>query len=341
MNHATSNGMRVLILTTEYFPAVGGSELAIYNLTKRLPDVKFDIIKSGFGGKWLMPLTGFFRALSGKYDVIHAWQASYAGGAGWLLKLFFPHVPFIVTLQEGKNLEWQNFFIRFFRCVILRKADIITSISAYLQEFAKKMNPKARHVLLPNGVDVKLFSSDGKKKYDIVSSSRLVEKNGVDTLVRAMALLPDNIKLLLIGDGPLRNMLEGIAKSLGVMERVTFAGAVVYEKLPEYLASASVFVRPSRSEGLGIAFLDAMAARLPIVGTPVGGIPDFLKDRETGLFCKPDSPQSVADAVMEILEDATLRKKLVENARRLVEEKYNWDMLAKQYYEIISNYSRI
>lgn len=321
--------MRVLILTTAYKPHIGGSELAIENLTKRLPNVFFDIVTAGFGGKWLLPLTGFFKAFRRTYDVIHAWQASYAGGAGWLLKVFFPKIPFIVTLQEGKDLARQSFFVRLFRRVILRKADAITAISTYLLEYAKKINPKAKLYLLPNGVDPSMFyhtSSDY-----IFSSSRLVPKNGMDILIEAMKLLP-NQKLKIAGGGP---------QLLQKLPNVEFLGPVPYEELPPLMAHASVFVRPSRSEGQGIAFLDAMAARVPIVAPPVGGIPDFLKDGETGLFCKLEDPQSVADAVTRLLTDEPLRDKIIRQAHEMVQEKYNWDILAQQYYEIIRHHSRL
>jgi glycosyltransferase involved in cell wall biosynthesis len=117
--------------------------------------------------------------------------------------------------------------------------------------------------------------------------------------------------------------------------------AVAYDALPIYLAQSRVFVRPSRSEGLGIAFLDAMAAGIPVVAPPVGGITDFLKDRETGLFCNPEDPESVANAVKELLGNDSLRNSIVMHARQLVKERYDWDIVAQQYYEIISHYSRI
>lgn len=331
----------MLILTTQYLPKIGGSELAIANLTRRLPDVTFDIVTAGVGGKWLFPFAGFVKGCQKKYDIIHAWQASYAGGAGWLLKIFFPNIPFIVTLQEGKKLNTQSFLVRFLRRVILQKADVIIAISSYLLAFAKETNPHASHILLPNGVDAKMFSVlPVRDPRLIVTSSRLVSKNGIDTLIRAMPLIPD-CRLEIIGDGPLRDELERLVRELGIVDRVTFVGEIAYELLPQRLAHASVFVRPSRSEGLGIAFLDAMAAGVPIVGTPVGGIPDFLKERVTGMFCRPNDPQSVATAVQELMHDKALRDRVASNALRLVKESYDWEKLAQQYHEIISHYSRI
>ncbi|MBU1102183.1 glycosyltransferase family 4 protein, partial [Patescibacteria group bacterium] len=102
------------------------------------------------------------------------------------------------------------------------------------------------------------------------------------------------------------------------------------EDVPKYLAISDVFVRPSLSEGLGNSFLEAMAAGVPIIGTKVGGIPDFLRDGETGLFCEARNPQSIAEKITLLLSDEILRQRLIANARKLVEEKYNWDNIAQK-----------
>lgn len=336
--------MRVLILTTEYLPKIGGSEMAIKNLTERLPDVTFDIVSSGFGGKWLLPITGFFKGLRHHHDVINAFQASYAGGAGVLLKLARPRTPLIVTLQEGKDLSGQSFFVRVSRRIILRHADAITAISSYLLEYAKRANPKAKMYLLPNGVDVSKFKIENSKikiqQNSIVTVSRLVPKNGIDMLIQVMPSLPD-YRLKIAGTGSQESELRLLVETLKIQDRVEFLGNVSQDALPGLLGRSSVFVRPSRSEGLGIAFLEAMAAGVPIIATPVGGIPDFLRDHETGLFCEVENPESIARAVRELHEAPGLREKIITNARELIKKCYDWDILAKQYYEIISHHSRI
>ncbi|MBI3631934.1 MAG: glycosyltransferase family 4 protein, partial [Candidatus Vogelbacteria bacterium] len=97
------------------------------------------------------------------------------------------------------------------------------------------------------------------------------------------------------------------------------------------LSSADIFVRPSLSEGLGISFLEAMAVGLPIVATNVGGIPDFLKDGKTGLFCEVDNPKSVAEKVMRLMNEPDLYRAISHNGRKLVEEKYSWDTIAARF----------
>ena len=113
-----------------------------------------------------------------------------------------------------------------------------------------------------------------------------------------------------------------------------FLGQIEHNDLPQYLAMADVFCRPSLSEGLGNVFLEAMAAGVPIIGTPVGGIPDFLKDRETGLFCQVNNPQDLADKIKEILDNEELRRSLIKNGLSLVQEKYNWDNIVLKMEKI-------
>src|SRR3989344_6719554 len=98
-----------------------------------------------------------------------------------------------------------------------------------------------------------------------------------------MVLLPA-YELVIAGSGPQEQELKKLIRDLNIAGRVKFLGTVSQEELPALLATSGLFVRPSRSEGLGIAFLEAMAAEVPVIATPIGGIPDFLKDYVTGLF---------------------------------------------------------
>lgn len=396
----SNNSKRILILTTAYRPFIGGSEIAIEEITKRLPEIDFDIItprytrklpkevgrdnvtiyRVGWGrlnDKFFFPISGFLKArelikqnlvaeplskLSGsatKYAAIHAYQASHAAGAAWLLKLFNPRLKFVLTLQEGKDLKTQNRAVKFFRKLIIKKADVITAISNYLKDYARRFNKRAKIMIVPNGVDIDNFAKEysygelsmladwlGIKPGErvIVTVSRLVPKNGIDILIKAFKILncklkTVNCKLVLIGDGEQKEKLVLLAKELGIFDKVIFVGSVSHAELPKYLKIADVFVRPSRSEGLGSAFLEAMAAGTPIIGTKVGGIPDFLKDGETGVFCKIDDSEDLADRISLILNDKDLAEKLKKNAKELVAEKYNWDKIAVQFTELYGEFN--
>lgn len=368
---------RILIFTTAYRPMIGGSEIALEEIIRRLPDIFFDIVtpryKNEFkvfesGGhfniyrvgpgfevaKFVFPVLGFLKAVKlmrdKNYDVVHAYQASYGGGAGWLLKLFCPKLKFILTLQEGQDLAEQNILIKFFRGLIIKKAYIITAISNYLANYAKAMNPKAKVFLIPNGIDLdkfqvldhKLqtdFKFNSQKDNTIITVSRLVSKNGLGDLIKAFQILNTkynllNNKLIIIGDGPLRENYQSLISNYKLQDKVKLLGEVSPDEIPKYLAQADIFVRPSLSEGLGIAFLEAMAAGLPIIATPVGGIPDFLKDGETGLFCRVGDPEDIAEKISMVLSDDGMKNRLILNGRKLVEERYTWNKIASEFKKI-------
>lgn len=386
--------MRTLILTTAYKPLVGGSELAIENITSRLPEEEFDLVTYRFSSQWpayekigpvnvfrvdgsfkffngvapksFLPLAIFWKARQllkkRKYDLVHVFQASQAGGAGWLLKWFYPKLPLILTLQEGQDLKKQKFILKFFRSLIFKKADRATAISSYLKDYFLEYRPTIPVALIPNGVDFQKFSREfsygdiaqlaerlgikpGEKV--IVSASRFTFKNGLDQLIRAAAYLEEKktiggFRLLLLGEGEFpadKAHLESLAREGKISHRVTFAGTISHEQLPLYLKLSHVFVRPSRSEGLGTAFLEAMAAGLPVIGSARGGMTDFLTDLETGLVCDPESPEDIAQKIVLILADEKLRQKIIKNARELVEQKYNWDKIAPEYKKIYSIYA--
>lgn len=349
---------RILILSTAYLPLIGGSELAAHHIARRLEDVQFDVVtgpapgspavervgaamvyRVSGGPRIFLPLKLAWRAWrlmrSARYDALHAYQASYAGGAGWLLKaLAQTRVPLIITLQEGKDLRRQSLFIRVARRLMLRRADRVTAISIHLAEYARQLG--CRYVdIIPNGVDVAALSAEVRVHNPdptILTVSRLVPKNNIEGVLRAFARVRETIPhahLVIAGGGPLRGSLEALAATLGVRGAVTFMSAVPHDKLAALYAVADVFVRPSISEGLGNVFLEAMAARVPVVASPVGGIPDIVHHEQTGLFCDPHDPEDIARQLIRAMTDVAFREHVVEDAFRMVRERYDWISIAQ------------
>ncbi|KKU04811.1 MAG: Glycosyltransferase [Candidatus Giovannonibacteria bacterium GW2011_GWA2_45_21] len=326
----------------------------------------FRIGKGGLG-KLFFPFSAFFLALrlhkKNHYDATWAIMANYAGFAALFFKIFEPTAPFILTLQEGDPLaeiKRKVWFVSPLFKMIFRRADKVTAISDYLARWGKKMGAKNVEIV-PNGVNIEKFKNQkskikieelrkklGFERDDtvLITTGRLVKKNGVEDIIAALKFLPEKVKLLIVGIGELEESLKS-----KVQNRVQFVGFVQPEKLPEYLWASDIFVRPSLSEGLGNSFIEAMAAGLPIIGTPVGGIPDFLFPPEssrlnlesgkrfnlvpTGLFCEPNNPQSIAEKVKLLLSDNSLREKIIANAQKLVAEKYDWDLIAEKMRAIL------
>jgi glycosyltransferase involved in cell wall biosynthesis len=307
--------------------------------------------------KYAFLIFGTAKALSlhakNQYDSIWSLMATYNTFAAIFFKLIHPKVRFIFTLQDGDPISYIKkralplypFFKMFFT-----KADHIQAISKYLANWAVEMNAKCPITVVPNAVDYKLFSQDfseieldevkreiGKKPNDIflITTSRLVLKNAVSDIIKSLVYLPSNFKLLICGQGYEEERLRDLVKIENLQDRVVFKGYVGHKDMPRYLKACDIFVRPSLSEGLGNSFLEAMASDIPIIGTNVGGIPDFLIDRKTGLFCEVKNPKSIAKCVKILSEDIELRNQIIIEANTLVKDKYNWENISQQMSKIL------
>lgn len=318
-----------------------------------------------YGNKWKKILWSFMAVWQAfvlhrenRYDAVWCLMANFAAGSSFLFKIFYPRVPLFLTLQEGDEERYIKRRIGVFLPLwklFFRMVDRVQVISTYLADWARRNGAKCKIDVVPNGVSLGQYQISNIKYQNelrdklniqrsekvIVTTSRLVLKNGVDILIKAVGelkfLIPDSkFKILIVGDGPDRAKLEQLARSQQLAASVLFVGSVPYEDIPKYLAISDVFVRPSRSEGLGSSFLEAMAAGLPIIGTPVGGIPDFLKDKETGLFARVDDAKDLAQKIKLLIEDDALRNRLIKNGRNLVEEKYNWDIIAQKMSKFLN-----
>ncbi len=333
-----------------------------------------DLVKWPFKlNKYLFPVLACLTACrlhrKNHYDGVWAMMAAFAGFAAMFFKTCQPNVPYLLTLQEGDPFSEIKRKVRLVSLLFKRiflKADYIQVISNYLADWARKMGYTGELAVVPNGVDVKKFkvaclAEDGESRREslklkvkdiknklaftennkiIITASRLVKKNAIDDVINSLKYLPANVKFLILGDGPDRKMLENLAERLNLADRINFFGAYDNDDLPKYLAIADVFVRPSLSEGMGISFLEAMAAGLPVIATPVGGIVDFLKDGETGLFCQVKNPESIARKVEELLVNQELSDKITANAGQLVKENYDWGLISikmKNIFEKITN----
>lgn len=149
--------------------------------------------------------------------------------------------------------------------------------------------------------------------------SRLVPVKGLENLIRAAGTIIRSVRgttLVIIGDGPHRAILQRLAKDEGVSRDVHFLGW--RRDVESIYPDLDIFVLPSLNEGIPVAIMEAMAAARPIVATRVGGIPDVIVDRETGLLVSPGQPAAIADAVIELLRAPSERERLGRNAQASV-----------------------
>ena len=288
------------------------------------------------------------------YDAIWAMMAHSCGVPAALFKLAHPKVPYVLELQEGDPPEYIERLMRPLWPLFSRaftSADVVSVISTFLGKWARRRGFKREVVLVPNAVNTQHFSQNysqselaairgkiGKKEGDIflITTSRLVHKNGIDDGIRALVLLPGHIHFLIYGIGPDEAMLTGLAKREGVESRAHFMGQISHADMPLALKACDIFIRPSRSEGMGNSFIEAMAAGLPVIATQEGGIADFLFDAKrnpekepTGWAVDKDSPEQIAEAVKNVLAHPEQVARVTATAKAMALEKYDWSLIAR------------
>ncbi|MBX2866346.1 glycosyltransferase family 4 protein [Candidatus Kaiserbacteria bacterium] len=314
----------------------------------------------GFGSlyvnKVLFPLLAALKGISlhkkHKFDALWA-MMTYMLLPVALMRVFGTRVPHVLTLQDGDPYDkvFERWFIRPVVPLLnlgFRTAKVIQVISTFLGTWPKKREYTGPVELIYNGANPKdlhpedvtkeikvLHEKWNKKEGDIwlVNTARLVYQKAFDDVIRALPDLPENVKFLIVGSGEDREMLEDLAKELGVDERVMFTGQIDRSEVTLYRRASDIFVMPSRSEGLGNAGLSAMASRLPMIATREGGLAEYVVDGETGWVVKKDSPEDIARAIQDVLNNPEKVEKITESARKMVLEKYDWDKVAEQMRE--------
>lgn len=296
-----------------------------------------------------------------RFDAVWAVMAHSAGVPATLFNYIHQDIPYVLTLQEGDPPDHIERTMRPLWPLFARaftKPAVVTAISHFLGDWARRRGFEGPLEIIPNGVNGRAFSAEIplEEKYRIrrtfgiresdtllVTASRLVRKNGIDLVIRALANLP-LVKFLVFGDGPERGALKLLAEELGVEERVIWAGHINNADLPAYLQTSDIFIRASRSEGQGNAFIEAMAAGIPVVGPRVGGISDFLFDEQrnpehepTGFAIEPESPASIVEVVQKIIDDPSHAHQIAINAQRMVLKEYDWDKIASEMRERVFN----
>jgi len=195
----------------------------------------------------------------------------------------------------------------------------------------------------PSAVRAKYGLTDGPW---LLTVARLQWHKGIDTVMKALAAIRarhPNARYAIVGTGEQLPQFERLARELGVGETVRFLGAVPDAELPALYNAADLYVGASRrvellAEGFGISLVEASACGLAVVGGRSGGVPDAVRDGETGVLVDPDDPAAVAAGINELLADPERRRRLGAAGREAVERFYNWDRVVKDLSRIDAAY---
>lgn len=223
-------------------------------------------------------------------------------------------VPLVVSVHgelsgDAARVYQRSGYLRRSWRDVIAAADVVTAPSAYALDEAEafwgaELGERAR--VVPNGVDLALFACARRAsgRPFAFAAGRLVANKGFDVLVEAWAGLPvGDLDLVIAGDGPARHDLERHIGERGLAARITLIGSLSQVELARRLAAATVFVLPSRAEAFGLAVLESMAARTPVIATAVGGVPELIEDGVTGLLVAPSDPAALRDAILNVLRE--------------------------------------
>ncbi|HWP35156.1 MAG TPA: glycosyltransferase [Thermodesulfobacteriota bacterium] len=219
----------------------------------------------------------------------------------------------------------------------------VVAVSRAMEAELRRCLPGVAVCHIPNGIDPAPYAADGAPvprpplpdaagEPVLGTAGRLVPVKGIELFLHAVHDLSRQgvaVRGLVVGDGPLRPRLEGLARELGLGERVVFAGHV--PDVRPYLAQMDLFVLPSFAEGLPMALLEAMAAGLPVVATDVGGVREVLEPADAGLLVPPGSAGALAAACLALVRDPARRAALGRAAARRVAEAFSIAVTGPRY----------
>jgi glycosyltransferase involved in cell wall biosynthesis len=269
--------------------------------------------------------------------------------------IFTEHAGGVAALRK---IPFRRYILRF----IISNTVKATAVSGYIkdrllsliddEEFRKEFEKKV--VVLPMGVDTKKFYplknvEQLKSEYGFTTSKlilfigRIVEKKGLQYMIRAMPKILEkekDLKLLICGDGPLRNTMEKLSNELGVSNNIIFRGYITEKEKIDLMHLSDLLVVPSivtdtgDTEGLPVVIIEGLASGLPIVASNTGGINDIIVDNFNGRLVPQKDIETLAETVIELLSNEEERKRLSRNALAS-SALFDWTRIGEEYTKLI------
>jgi sugar transferase (PEP-CTERM/EpsH1 system associated) len=298
----------------------------------------------------LMPLKLARVIRAERPDIVHT--QSWSGIDAAIARLIICN-PRLVHSEHGRNwpnLDFEPLKRRVARRCLYQLADAVFAISNEVRDYYCRETrfPRERMRVIPNGIDVRRIDEAdgtgvreelgiGADDFVVGTVARLDATKDTITLARAFSKLrvspsPSKPKLLVIGDGDQRVAIEGFVAEQGLRGAAILTG--VRHDVPRLLGAMDVFALSSLSEGMPITVLEAMAARLPVVATNVGALPEMIVEGVTGFLVEAKDDQALAERLAKLRSDRDLAKRFGAEARRKVESEYNLDLMLRRYADL-------
>lgn len=295
-------------------------------LTNRLRELRVRPII--FSGSRINPLTigkiGQYL-VKNEFDLLVS-QGIVANAYARAVSLFYK-IPNLVTVHSSLDDDYSNPIVR----MVFRLVDLLGSfvtkryiaVSKFIKSKLVKSGIDSKKIqVIYNGVKFKDSAPRQKRRLVVGSVGRLHPVKGFDILIKAFSLLENRrLRLKIAGEGGELDNLKALVKELNLEDRVEFVG--FQKDVTKFLDSIDIYVQPSRSEGFGLAVVEAMSRELPIVVTPVGSLEEIVKNQETGLVARGIEPNALVDAITYMASNFEESKQMGENARVAVVEEFN------------------
>ena len=355
--------MKVLQLG-KFYPIVGGVEKVMWELTEGLGRSGIDcdmlcasetpqVIKIGEHSRcicvkalfkaaatMISPAMIFYlRRHCAEYDIIHIHHPDPMAA----LALRLSGYKGKVVLHWHSDIIKQRFLLKFYlplqSWVVSCSRVIVGTSPIYVKESPFLQGVQEKLTYLPIGMDPvpELDVEPGECK-TVFSFGRLVGYKGYEYLVKAAKFLPDNYRVVIGGEGPLRNELEELVKAEGLEAKVSLPGRIPQEKIPEMFANCSVFCLSSiwKTEAFGIVQIEAMSCGKPVVATkiPGSGVSWVNEHGYSGLNVEPCNPKALADAIMQITDEPETYKRYCRNAKERYKALFTKEAMIKKCIEI-------
>ncbi|NQT72679.1 MAG: glycosyltransferase family 4 protein [Chloroflexi bacterium] len=277
-----------------------------------------------------------------KPDIIHAHNLFFRTTEATALLKPFIKVPLVTTLHLGKLESEGRIFSTLVKIyestmgnLIVRRSDHVIAVSNAVADHARSISHASTPVtVIPNGVDSHVFRPPRNGKpigKTVLFVGRLISNKGPETLIKAIPWVllrhPDT-KFVFVGDGPLLDRLKTKVDQMDILHAVSFLGT--RHDVPDQMRHATLFVRPSFTEGMPLTVLEAMASALPVIATPVGGTPELLKDSTCGHLVPVGDSSALANAIVYMLDNRFAAIEMGNRGRELVQDGYSWEFIVEQ-----------
>lgn len=246
---------------------------------------------------------------------------------------------------------------RFMIRAAARFCDAFVSVSNDVKKFWFGDTSAAKYGTIYNGLDnteveralLDLEKSAVKNRYSLLGSPLLTivgragRHKGHDLLFRAVALLRSQfpgVQVAVVGEVVEKEFLENLVRELDIERNIRWLGILSRAEMLKVIASSDCLAIPSRYEGFGLTALEAMSVGIPVIASSVGGLPEIVHHKNTGLLYRSEDYEELSNAIIKLMTDAELRSRCIENGKKLMREQFSFDRFRKEWIDLFSQLAK-